>query len=132
MPEPLIVVEPPTEEPESPIPEPSGFGLLGGSETHQCDDGTSFECHGGTFGCFENSPQFCSVSGQKECDFLNPSEAAFFSWVFNKEACRCFLVDDIALTPEYCQNEDINKPVENPLEGELCISESAYIDLFNH
>lgn len=34
--------------------------MVGGSETHICPDGSTFQCSGGTLGCSDNSHMHCS------------------------------------------------------------------------
>ena len=44
----------------------------------------------------------------------------------------CLYTDDIALIPGHCAGEDINTPVESPLNGPLCIGEDEYFAIFDH
>jgi hypothetical protein len=45
----------------------------------------------------------------------------------------CHYIDDIALVPGYCpQNEGIDVPNENPLNGDLCISDIDYFAIYEH
>ena len=41
-------------------------------------------------------------------------------------------MDDIALYPGYCYEQDPNTPIENPLDGDLCIGFEELLDIYNH
>ena len=59
--EPEVIVEEPTSEPD-PVPEivePEPEIILGGTVTITCDDGTEIECSSGTADCFDGSEVLC-------------------------------------------------------------------------
>ena len=65
------------------------------------------------------------------CDLLSPADA-LFSYKWNPESCLCHYSDDIVVGDDYCWNQDYNKPLINPLDGPLCISEDEYLNIFYH
>jgi len=56
------------QEGETPIVEEQH--LVGANETHTCQDGSTFECAGGSEGCMDNSPTYCPNSGERGYDSL--------------------------------------------------------------
>uniref|UniRef100_A0A6C0C0L5 Uncharacterized protein n=1 Tax=viral metagenome TaxID=1070528 RepID=A0A6C0C0L5_9ZZZZ len=40
--------------------------MLGRSESHVCDDGTPFQCHGGTLGCMDGSSVYCPAHERRK------------------------------------------------------------------
>jgi len=72
------------------------------------------------------------VRSAAECEALNPERDAFHGYSYDSASCTCFYWDDMLFPPEYCAEQDPRTPIENPLEGDMCISQVDYDSIFNH